>query len=233
MNGPVFACAVSGAGPTPSRVTAYIDYGSPYSYQAWSRITQHPDRYPAAAFDWIPVSAGHLFAMDEGKPNVAHPNLWAYNLRDLERWARALDIPYAMNPVFPQRTIEAARVFHHLAARDPDIATANANATAATNATATAWSAACFHAHWVALRDISKPATLVALANQHGLYVDVTHAIQDDAAKKGLIDATNAAYAAGAPGVPYFVIDGDGYWGHDRLDWVLARLAGDDAPPFA
>lgn len=200
-----------------ARVTAYIDYGSPYSYQAWYRVMHNGDRYPANAFDWVPVSAGHLFAQDGGKPNASYPNMYAYNRRDLERWAQGLDIPYKMNPVFPQRTIDASRVHYALRAGNP--------------AAATAWSAAVFRAHWVDGLDVSQMDTLNVLATKLRLG-DASSLAGQPEAKKALIEATGAAYQAGAPGVPYFVVDGEGYWGHDRLDWVLARLRGADAPQF-
>jgi 2-hydroxychromene-2-carboxylate isomerase len=46
------------------------------------------------------------------------------------------------------------------------------------------------------------------------------------AVKQRLVDATQAAVAAGIFGVPSFVLDGEIFWGSDRIDALLWRLAG-------
>jgi predicted DsbA family dithiol-disulfide isomerase len=48
----------------------------------------------------------------------------------------------------------------------------------------------------------------------------------DPAVKTTLKERTDAAIAAGVFGVPTFELDGELFWGHDRLDHLVARLEG-------
>ena len=43
--------------------------------------------------------------------------------------------------------------------------------------------------------------------------------------KESAREALNAAIAKGVFGSPYFVVDGEPFWGHDRLDHVDKWLA--------
>ncbi len=74
----------------------YFDYGSPYAYLAWQRITRvHPDRYEDHEVRWKPVSAGHIFQADGTRPNVTMPNQKRYLTRDVQRWADRYGVPFA------------------------------------------------------------------------------------------------------------------------------------------
>ena len=49
---------------------------------------------------------------------------------------------------------------------------------------------------------------------------------QDPAIKAALVSATEAAVARGVFGAPTFFLDGDMYFGQDRLDFVEEALRG-------
>lgn len=196
-------------------VRMYVDYGSPYSYLAWQRLRRFPERYAGHDVSVIPVSAGHIFKWEGGKPNAAHPNLLRYNDLDVPRWASAYGIPYTRPHAYPQRTLDASRCHHHLRARDPQ--------------KADRWTEICFLAHWTSDADLQHRSVLDDLAQPLGFSVDA--ALRDGSAREALVRETEAAYAAGAPGVPFVVIEGRGFWGSDRLDWVEADLAAQAAPP--
>ncbi len=75
-------------------------------------------------------------------------------------------------------------------------------------------------------RDLTDPDQLSVLASSVGLDGDaVMAATGDPAVKAALKDETEAAFAAGAPGVPTVVTGNAVYWGDDRLD-DAARAAG-------
>ncbi len=54
--------------------------------------------------------------------------------------------------------------------------------------------------------------------------LDIAAAVQQPAAKERLRTETDAAVAAGVWGTPTFVVDGEMFWGADRLhlvdDWL-------------
>lgn len=190
---------------------AYFDFGSPYSYLAWQRIRLREATYATIAVDWVAVSAGHIFKMDGTRPNAAYPNQARYMWHDVTRYARMYGVPFsppASGPgAMPTRSIAAARL-HFLAE---------------TMGKAAAWREAVFLAYFGDGLDISSMEVLDRLAVQVGL----PGADHEAEWKQALTDATQEAYDAGAPGVPFFVLGGgeDVFWGNDRLDWVELRLA--------
>lgn len=194
---------------------AYFDYGSPYAYLAWQRIRAHPERYAGTDIAWKPISAGHIFRMDGSAPNTTLPNQGRYLWQDVTRWAKAYDVPFAPpreGPgAMPVNSLRAARLHFVADQQGPDMEAA--------------WMEAVFLAYFEHGRDISDAAVLDDLAHTVGL--DGGAAAADrESVKKLLVANTQEAYEAGAPGVPFFVLDGETFWGNDRLPWVEARLAG-------
>lgn len=194
----------------------YFDYGSPYAYLAWQRITHvHADRYDGHEVRWKPVSAGHLFKADGTRPNVTMPNQKRYLTRDVQRWADRYGVPFAppgddAPGAMPVNSIAAGRLHFVADQQGPDVEAA--------------WMDAVYPAYFRDGRDISDLAVLDDLAEAVGLEGGAG-AAQRESVKKLLVANTQEAYQAGAPGVPYTVLDGEGYWGNDRLDWVETRLA--------
>jgi 2-hydroxychromene-2-carboxylate isomerase len=75
----------------------------------------------------------------------------------------------------------------------------------------------------VALDD---PAALKALAADAGLDADAAEGAWNDTRwKLRLKQANEAAIAAGVFGAPYFVIDGEPFWGNDRKAQIEQFLA--------
>ena len=205
------------------RLHAYFDYGSPYAYLAWQRVRAHPERYPCEVL-WKPVSAGHIFRQDGSQPNVTLQNQGRYLLADVRRWADAYGVPFfppaAGGPgAMPVNSIKADRL--HLVAdhAGPDVERD--------------WMEAVFLAYFRDGRDISDDGVLASLCDDVGLEGG-PDLCTGEGVKRLLVANTQEAYEAGAPGVPYFVLE-DGerrevFWGNDRLAWVEARLAGTPPP---
>ena len=80
---------------------------------------------------------------------------------------------------------------------------------------------------WERGMDLSNPDVLKALAAEcdlNGAALQV--AAQTPEVKAALRDATDRAIAAGVFGVPTFAYQGDLFWGGDRIDLLLRRIAG-------
>lgn len=199
-------------------LVVYFDYGSPYAYLAWQRITRvHPERYKEAEVAWVPASAGHLFKRDGSRSNVTMVNQKRHLLADVTRWASLWDIPFSPPPdgtpgEMPVYSVDALR-FHFVAASQGEEA-------------AKRWMETVYLGYFRDGRDISDRGVLDEMLQEAKIDADSGRA-DEDGWKKRLIESTAAAYDAGAPGVPYMVFDGEGYWGNDRLDWVESRLAGE------
>lgn len=194
-------------------VMSYFDYGSPYSYLAWQRVRRFPERYADVDVVWEPVSAGHIFAQDGTRANAFHPNQRAYMERDCAQWAEAYGVPFVVPDSLPVRSIDAARL-HCLARAQKKEAL---------------WMEAVFLAHFSGGKDISDPKVLTGLVAGTGLAAGPDDLARPEL-KEWLQENTQKAYAAGAPGVPYTVHAGRGYWGQDRLEWLEAHLAGEPWP---
>ena len=86
---------------------------------------------------------------------------------------------------------------------------------------------------WEQGADLSDVATLVSIANRCGLDgTELALAIEQANIKAALLAATDEAIAKGIFGVPTFVLNGELFWGNDRIDALLWRLhnpAPDDA----
>jgi 2-hydroxychromene-2-carboxylate isomerase len=91
-------------------------------------------------------------------------------------------------------------------------------------------SLALFRAYWRQGCNISDPDVVRDVARSVGIDdAPLDRAIsKDPALKQALIDATDAAQAAGVFGAPTFVVRQHLFWGQDRLPMVERALAGWD-----
>jgi 2-hydroxychromene-2-carboxylate isomerase len=80
---------------------------------------------------------------------------------------------------------------------------------------------AVFRAYWADDRDISDDAVLGELL---GPDRDVLAQVSDPEVKAALVAATQEAVDRGVFGAPTFVVDGELFWGQDRLELVEERL---------
>ncbi|HEX2010142.1 MAG TPA: 2-hydroxychromene-2-carboxylate isomerase [Roseateles sp.] len=188
----------------------YFDFSSPYSYIASEWVDAVAARH-GRRVQWHAILLGVTFQAAELKPLVAHPIKRDYALRDFARSAAYAGVPFHQPEAFPLPTQNAARVFWWLNAQDP--------------ARAVAWARAGLRAYFtrgVALNDAAK---LKALAVESGIDAEAAEAAWNDPQWKEQLRAANdAAIAAGVFGAPFFIVDGEPFWGVDRLpmveDWI-------------
>jgi 2-hydroxychromene-2-carboxylate isomerase len=199
--------------PAPLRppIQFYFDFSSPYSYIASEWVDAVAARH-GRRVQWHAVLLGVLFQTAELKPLTEHPVKREYALRDFERSARFAGLPYRQPDVFPIATQNAARVFWWLFDQDP--------------ARASAWARASMRAYFTRNVNLSDPAQLKALAEESGLDAQAAEAAWNDPKWKARLKSANeAALAAGVFGAPYFIVDGEPFWGNDRQaqieQWLL------------
>jgi 2-hydroxychromene-2-carboxylate isomerase len=181
----------------------YFDFSSPYSYIAAQWIDALANRH-GRAVRWHAVLLGATFQAAELRPPVAHPIKGEYAYRDFARSARFAGVPYVQPQPFPIPTQNAARVFGWL--ND-----------SAEPALAMAWARAALRAYFTEGVALDNPAALKALAARQGLDADAAEAAWGDPTWKLRLKQVNeAAIAAGVFGAPFFIIDGEPFWGNDR-----------------
>jgi 2-hydroxychromene-2-carboxylate isomerase len=190
-------------------VTFYFDPVSPY---AWLASTQLERLEAAGAvIDVQPVLFAGLLGAHGTKGPAEVPAKRAYTMRDVMRCAQALGLQFKGPPSHPFNPLRALRCCSAL-----DDAAARRRL-----------GPALLSAAWEEGLDLSDAEVVAAVADRCGL--DGSFLVTQGSApqvKQRLADATHAAAAAGIFGVPSFVIDGEIFWGADRIDAILRSLQG-------
>ncbi len=189
----------------------YFDFTSPYGY-LMSEVIDALAASHGRKVRWHPILLGTIFKTSRAEPPVGVPLKGDYVIRDFARSARFLEVPFEQPARFPIPTQAAARTYYWL--HDQDCALARRFAHAA--------SRALFRDG----KDISSPEAVVELAA--GLGVDsaaLSEALQTEPVKLRLKAETEAAMAKGVFGSPYVIVDGEPFWGVDRLEQIECWLA--------
>ena len=147
---------------------------------------------------------GATFQVTEIRSPVSYPLKREYSMRDFERSARFAGVPLKMPEKFPIATQNAARIFWWLHdTGGPE--------------RAVAWARHALRALFARGVDLSDNAALLALCGEFGIDDGQAEAAWSAPERKARLKAVNdAAIAAGVFGAPFFVIDGEPFWGNDR-----------------
>jgi 2-hydroxychromene-2-carboxylate isomerase len=165
--------------------------------------------------NWHAILLGATFQAAELKSPVSHPLKREYSIRDFARSARFAGLPYVMPARFPIPTQNAARVFWWL------------NDTASPER-AVAWAHAGLRAVFTRGADLSDTAALRQELAAAGVDAAAAEAAYTDPLWKDRLKRENdAAIAAGVFGAPFFIVDGEPFWGNDRRAQIEAWLAGE------
>ncbi|UCH73400.1 MAG: 2-hydroxychromene-2-carboxylate isomerase [Rhodospirillales bacterium] len=194
----------------PDPIDFYFDFSSPYGYLAAKRIEKIAARH-GRSVTWRPHLIGAVFPTTGSKPLLDIPLKGDYARRELPRTARRLGIPFRLPNQFPFLSIAAARAFYWLSDSDP--------------AKAKALAMALYDKAFGAGEDISGAEAVIAVAAEFGVDAEALRAALDDPTVKARLKAeVDAAIARGVFGSPFIVIDGEPFWGHDKLAEIDAWL---------
>lgn len=195
---------------------AHIDYYftpvSPWAYLGSLRFIEIVRRH-GASVRVMPVDLGKVFATSGGLPLAKRPpQRQAYRLMELRRWREFLNMPLVLQPKsFPVDAGLASRLI--IAAREAGQDTLF-------------FSHLLGRAIWAEERNIADPDTLEEIVTEAGLDPAVLfRAAEGDAVKAAMQADTDRAIAANVFGAPTYAIDGELFWGQDRLDFVERALA--------
>jgi 2-hydroxychromene-2-carboxylate isomerase len=195
----------------PEPIDFYFDFSSPYGYLASTRIDGIAEKH-GRAVRWRPFLLGAVFKTTGQRPLTEQPMRGDYHRRDFARSARLFGVPFRLPDPFPFAAVAPSRAFYWLADRDP--------------AKAKAFARAVFQAAFGEGRAVTSADRVAGLAEPLGIErADLLAALDDPAVKERLRVETDAAIARGAFGSPFIVVDGEPFWGSDRLDQVDRWLA--------
>jgi 2-hydroxychromene-2-carboxylate isomerase len=197
---------------TAPTVDYYFATVSPWAFLGHARfvaITQAA----GAAVRVKPIDLGVIFPVSGGLPlGQRAPQRQAYRLVELRRFAQHLGIPLIPQPAhFPVNGQDAALL---------TIATDAAHGPAAALDLAGRVGAAV----WTAQRNIADRAVLAGLLAEAGLPASLMDGLGNAAVAARYAEYTEEAKALGVFGAPSYVVDGEIFWGQDRLDFVARRL---------
>jgi len=185
----------------------WFDFSSPYGYLLSEKIDGVAAKH-GRKVRWHPILLGIVFKATGSAPLTLQNQAKAsYSLHDFSRSARFMGIPYLHPSQFPLATQNAARAYYWLHGQDCGLARQFAHAT--------------FRALYVDNRDISSPDTVLDIAEKLGVDREtLAVALQSPEIKARLKDEVDLAIQAGVFGSPYVLIDGEAFFGADRLPQI-------------
>jgi 2-hydroxychromene-2-carboxylate isomerase len=195
-------------------VDYYLAPQSPWTYLGHQRLVKIA-KAAGATVRVMPMDLGKVFPISGGLPlGKRAPQRQAYRLVEMARFSQAVNMPLNLHPkFFPVAGDPAARLIiavdmHH-------------GTDAALQLTGAVLSAV-----WHEERDIADAATLAALLSEHQLDAACLALSNTPEVQTRYDSYTQSAIDAQVFGAPTYVIDGEMFWGQDRLDFVAQKLKG-------
>ena len=198
-------------------VDYYFSLASPWAYLGHAPFMEIARRH-GVAVNYKPVFLGRVFAETGGLPlQKRHPVRQRYRMVELQRWRERRGVALNLNPKhWPFDVTLADRfVLAILVAKgDPD-----------------PFMRAAFHAIWADERNLGDRAVVAEIARETGLdpepLIMLAEATITEAAY--LLNQENAV-ATDVFGSPAYTLDGEVFWGQDRLDFLDDALASGRLP---
>lgn len=186
----------------------WFEFASTYSYLAALRIEEMA-RAAGVRVEWRPFLLGPIFASQgwNDSPFNIYPAKGRYMWRDMERLCEKYQLPFRRPTQFPRSGLLAARVA----------------CVGSGESWCPAFVRAVYRANFADDRDISDAATISGLLDgldQQG--DEIVERAQSVEGKTRLRRQTEEATQLGIFGAPSFVVGGEIFWGHDRLEDTLS-----------
>jgi 2-hydroxychromene-2-carboxylate isomerase len=193
-----------------SRATFYYDLGSPYAYLTAERISGLFTEAGLEQPEWQPILLGGLFRRFERDSWGNGPER-EEGMAEVERRASAYGLPpIAWPDPWPGNMLTAMRVAIF----------------AKQTGRAVSFSLAAFRQQFAAGRDLSDPDNVAIAAAACELHPRaLAKAVQTDGVKGALREATDRAGELGVRGVPSLLVDGEVFWGDDRLEEAVEAVS--------
>ncbi len=195
-------------------VDYYFAPNSPWTYLGHLRFWDIA-RNRGAAIHVLPIDlGGKVFPVSGGLPLAKRaPQRQAYRLLELRRFSEWLHAPINLQPkFFPVNADDAARLIIAVDRKDGTHAAMHI-------------ADALLRAVWVEDRNIADDATLGQLLKERELAPARLEESRSQAVHDRYEANTQQAIDAGVFGAPSYVVDGEIFWGQDRLDFLDRRLA--------
>jgi 2-hydroxychromene-2-carboxylate isomerase len=192
-----------------SPIAFYFDFFSPFGYLASTQIEKIAARH-GRSVDWRPVLIGITVLKVMGmKPLPTYPLKGPYLATEMERFAAMYGVPYRKHGLSGHNSLAAMRAFNWIKSFDARLATEFAKRM--------------YAKLWVESVDITPAEVSADVAESLGIERGRTMAaLASDEVKQSLVKAVDDAIAQGVFGVPFFIADGEKFFGNDHI-WMMER----------
>jgi 2-hydroxychromene-2-carboxylate isomerase len=196
----------------PRPITYYFSLLSPWAYIGHRMFLDIAARRDLAVA-YKPVMLTDVFAQTGGLPLAKrHPVRQRYRMLELQRWRDKRGLAFTLKPAFWPFDVTLADRFViavTLKGFDPG-----------------AFLEGAFAAVWEGQRNLGDEATLLDIATSARLpTAELLTLARAETTAALYAQNTSEAVAAGAFGSPCFVLDGEVFWGQDRLELLDDALA--------
>lgn len=191
----------------------FPEFSSPYAYIAANLIERTAEKH-GRTVRWLPVSLFHVWrAQGIARGEVAKPKE-DYLRADWIRFAGMEGLPIVAKPkTWPIDAKLPRQLFYRLARQDERLAKR--------------FALGVFHRYWGEGENVTDAADLRGLCEGLRIKSSELDAAQDDAeAKREIVAAGELAVKYGMFGTPFFVVDGETFWGADRVAHIDRFLSG-------
>ena len=198
-------------------MAATIDYflspQSPWTYLGHDRFATIAAK-AGATINVLPVDLGRVFPVSGGLPLAKRaPQRQAYRLLELKRFSEFLGLPMNVQPkYFPVNGDDAAKLIIAIDMHDG-------------TAAAMRIAGAVMKGVWVAQANIADPTVLQSMLAACELPARRLDDAQTQLVHERYEQDSQRAIDSGVFGAPAYVVDGEMFWGQDRLDFVERKLA--------
>ena len=183
----------------------WFDFASGYAYFAALDIEALAERHGRTV--WRPFTLGAAFKVTGAQGLSRTPLKRDYARRDWQRLARLKGVPFSLPENHPRTGLPAIRAYYHLERRDARAAAALAKRI--------------IIAYFQNGLDTDDPNAVATAAASLGMDVDTILAgIADPEVKIIARRHGEEAVARGVFGSPWIFVDGEPFWGSDRLPMV-------------
>jgi 2-hydroxychromene-2-carboxylate isomerase len=185
-----------------------FDFGSPTSYLAYKQLPKVASRH-GARIVWTPILLGGVFKATGNSSPATVPAKARYMNADLARFAKRYGVVLNFNAHFPINTLPLMRgAVAYQSTNQFDI-----------------YVDAMFDAMWAHPRNLNDPNEISHALKDMGIDPDdFMDRVERTDVKEKLKSNTEGAVARGVFGAPTFFVNGEMFFGQDRLDFVEEML---------
>lgn len=196
----------------PAQIEFWFDFSSPYGYFA-SKTVEMIAAANDCSVTWRPFLLGPILKTTGMSVLADTPLRGDYAKHDWERLARSMKLPFRLPAKHPIAALAPSRAYYWIARNLPE--------------QEKAFAAAAFSAYFEEGADISETSVTADIAERCGVdRSELLEGIVTERAKQWVRDATAEALHRGVFGSPFFIVDGEPFWGQDRLPMVEEWIAG-------